>query len=161
MSADKTGRLLTEGEIALARGMFGDSIDYAQVRIVRHKWAFFQPRETVMAPTGSLHFHPRGSQYRDDFAAVSVDDQGLFIHEMVHVWQHQKGIVLPIKRHPFCRYDYAIRPGLPLHRYGIEQQAEIVRHAFLLRRGRRVIGAPALERYESILPFGTAAALDG
>ena len=64
-------------------------------------------------------------------------------------------VILPIVRHPFCRYDYAIRPGLPLHRYGIEQQAEIVRHAFLLRRGAAVIGAPELGRYESILPFGT------
>lgn len=157
MSADPHSRLLTEGEIALARSMFGDAIDYAKVRIVRRKWAFFQPRETVMAPTGSLHFHPRGSQYRDDFAVAGLDDQGLFIHEMVHVWQHQKGIVLPIKRHPFCRYDYAIRPGLPLHRYGIEQQAEIARHAFLLRRGRQVIGAPDLKIYDGILPFETKA----
>ena len=36
----------------------------------------------------------------------------------------------------------------------VEQQAEIVRHAFLLRRGAAVIGAPDLARYESILPFG-------
>jgi hypothetical protein len=157
LSTDRIGRLLTEGEIALAQGMFGDAIDYAPVRIVRRKWAFFQPRETVMAPTGSLHFHPHGSHYRDDFGTAGLDDQGLFIHEMVHVWQHQKGIVLPIRRHPFCRYDYAIRPGLPLHRYGIEQQAEIVRHAFLLRQGRPVIGAPDLKIYEGILPFGAKA----
>ena len=150
-------RPLTDGEVALARSMFGDAIDYARVRIVLRKWAFFQPRDTVMAPTGSIHFHPRGTRYRTDFATGNLGDQGLFIHEMVHVWQHQKGIFLPIVRHPFCRYDYAIRPGLPLHRYGIEQQAEIVRHAFLLRRGAGVIGAPELARYESILPFGTAA----
>jgi hypothetical protein len=136
--------------------VFGTAIDYAPVHIVRRKWAFFQPRETVMAPTGALHFHPRGSRYRDDFATGSMCDQGLFIHEMTHVWQHQKGIILPLARHPFCRYDYAIRPGLPLHRYGIEQQAEIVRHTFLLRCGCSVAGAPDLARYESILPFGTA-----
>ncbi|MES2449719.1 MAG: vgr related protein [Pseudomonadota bacterium] len=156
MSADSTERPLTGGEIALALSVFGDSVDYAPVRIKRRKWAFFQPRETVMAPTGSIHFHPRGTHYRDDFAAGSLEDQGLFIHEMTHVWQHQKGIVLPIARHPFCRYDYAIRPGLALHRYGIEQQAEIVRHAFMIRRGARVIGAPPLACYEEILPFGTA-----
>jgi hypothetical protein len=118
---------------------------------------FFQPRGTVMAPTGSIHFHPHCTRYRDDFAAASLDDQGLFIHEMVHVWQHQKGIILPIARHPFCRYDYAIRPGLPLHRYGIEQQAEIVRHAFMLRQGARLAGPHGLGRYEEILPFGTGA----
>jgi hypothetical protein len=37
-------------------------------------------------------------------------------------------------RHPFCRYAYALRPGKPFARYGIEQQAEIVRHRFLADR---------------------------
>ena len=152
-----TDRLLTSGEIELARTVFGTAIDYGPVRIARRKWMFFQPRETVMAPTGNIHFHPKSSLYRDDFAAAPLGEQGLFIHEMTHVWQHQRGVILPIARHPFCRYDYAIRPGLPLNRYGIEQQAEIVRHAFLLRCGCGVIGAPDLARYETILPFGTAA----
>lgn len=146
-------RPLTEGEIALARGMFGDAIDYMRVRIVLGKWAFFQPRDTVMAPRGSIHFHPKGTAYRDDFSTASISAQGLFIHEMVHVWQHQCGLFLPIRRHPFSRYDYAVRPGVPLTGYGIEQQAEIVRHAFVLRCGGRVIGAPALETYEEIIPF--------
>jgi hypothetical protein len=146
-------RPLTEGEIALARSMFGEAIDYARVRIARRKWAFFQPRETVMAPTGAIHFHPQGAQYRDDFAAASLADQALFIHEMVHVWQHQKGIFLPLARHPFCRYDYVLQPGRPLHRYGIEQQAEIVAHAFLRRCGVEPPGTATPESYEAILPF--------
>ena len=136
--------------------MFGTAIDYAPVQIVRRKWAFFQPRETVMAPTGNIHFHPRGTLYRDDFARAPLGDQGLFLHEMTHVWQHQNGINLPLRRHPFCRYDYAIRPGQPLRRYGLEQQAEIVRHAFLLRCGCTVVGAPPLGQYETILPFAPA-----
>ena len=146
-------RPLTPGETALAASVFVDAIDYAAVGISRRKWAFFQPRETVMAPCGCLHFHPRGHRYRDDFAAAALSDQGLFVHEMVHVWQHQRGIFLPLARHPFCRYDYAIRPGVPLHRYGIEQQAEIVRHAFLLRHHATVPGAPPLSQYETLLPF--------
>lgn len=152
--ADRPGRPLTEGEIALARGVFGTAINYALVRVIQRKWAFFQPRDTVMAPRGHLHFHPQGCHYCDDFAAGRRDAQGLFIHEMTHVWQHQQGIFLPIARHPFCRYSYAIKPGLPLKRYGIEQQAEIVRHAFLLRNGAVLPGAPPLSQYESILPFG-------
>jgi hypothetical protein len=147
------GRPLTEHEIALARSVFGDAIDYTPVRIRNRKWAFFQPRNTVMAPTGHIHFHPQGPHYREDFAAEGLGLQGLFIHEMVHVWQHQKGIFLPLKRHPFCRYDYAIRPGQPLEKYGLEQQAEIVRHAFLLRCGAIVPGAPPVGQYDSILPF--------
>ena len=90
-----------------------------------------------MAPCGHLHFHPRSPLYLDDFSKGSPGLQGLFIHEMVHVWQTQNRgrWYLPLMRHPFCRYDYALRPGWSLERYGIEQQAEIVRHAFLLARG--------------------------
>lgn len=149
-----TGRALTAGEVNLARSVYGDTIDYAAVEIRATKWAFFQPRHVVMAPRGNIHFHPNGDLYREDFAAASLGDQGLFIHEMCHVWQHQRGVVLPLARHPFCRYHYSFVPGRPLHRYGIEQQAEIVRHAFLLRAGARVAGAPDLARYESVLPFG-------
>jgi hypothetical protein len=152
--ADATPRRsLTAGEIALAASVFGEAIDYAPVQIVRRKWAFFQPRDTVMAPRGCIHFHPHGTGYRDDFAAAALTDQGLFIHEMVHIWQHQRGIYLPLARHPWCRYDYALKPGQPLHRYGIEQQGEIVRHAFLLRHGARVPGAPPLGQYDTLLPF--------
>jgi hypothetical protein len=74
---------------------------------------------------------------------------------MTHVWQHQKGIWLPLARHPFCRYSYTMKPGWPLHRYGLEQQAEIVRHSFLLREGAVVPGAPPLAQYCGILPFGS------
>ena len=146
-------RALTDGEVRLARSVYGDAIDYGRVTIVEAKWAFFQPRNVVMAPRGAIHFHPRGGLCREDFSCAPLDAQGLFIHEMCHVWQHQQGIFLPIARHPFCRYHYSIRPGWPLKRYGIEQQAEIARHAFLLRRGATVAGAPDVARYESILPF--------
>lgn len=137
----------------MARSVFGEAIDYAPVRIEQRKWAFFQPRETVMAPTGCIHFHPKGTRYREDFACGNLDDQGLLIHELTHIWQSQNGIYLPLRRHPFCRYDYAIRAGLPLKRYGIEQQAEIVRHTFVLRHGGFIRGAAPLATYESILPF--------
>ncbi|WP_353205774.1 vgr related protein, partial [Sphingomonas sp.] len=130
-----TARPLTSAEINLAQSVFGAAIDYAPVRIEQRKWAFFQPRETVMAPTGCIHFHPKGTRYRDDFACGTLDDQGLLIHELTHIWQSQNGIYLPIRRHPFCRYDYAVRAGWRLERYGIEQQAEIVRHTFVLRHG--------------------------
>lgn len=81
--------------------------------------------------------------------------QGLLIHEMTHVWQAQTlgRWYLPLHRHPFCRYAYSIRPGWPLERYGIEQQAEIVRHAFLLAAGLPVPGAPSPDMYHGILPF--------
>jgi hypothetical protein len=148
-----TGRFLTPAETKLAESVFGNAIDYESVRINNRKWIFFQPRRTAMSPDGQLWFHPKGSLYCTDFCDAHVDDQGLFIHEMTHVWQRQSGVNLVLRRHPFCRYSYTLKPGWRLTRYGLEQQAEIVRHAFLLREGRAIAGAPSLRQYQSILPF--------
>lgn len=147
------GRPLTLGERTLAASMFGSAVDYDRVRIHAAKWWPFQPRRVTMAPDGHIWFHPQGGLYCDDFAAQNLSAQGLLVHELTHVWQHQRGIFLPLARHPFCRYDYALKPGWPLPRYGLEQQAEIVRHTFLLRQGAAVRGAPPLAQYETLLPF--------
>lgn len=148
-------RGLTDGEKALVRSVFGTAVDTSKVTIRRRRWFPLQPANTVMAPCGHIHFPVDHFLYCDDFTFASMTAKALFIHEMTHVWQAQKRgkYWLVLMRHPFCRYDYAIRPGLPLDRYGIEQQAEIVSHTFLLREGYPLRGAPALSQLESILPF--------
>lgn len=153
-----TSRPLTGGERKLAASMFGDAIDYDRVRVNRRKWFPFQPKRAIMAPDGHLWVHPKGHLWRDDYAAAPLNMQALFLHEMTHVWQAQRRgkWYLPTRRHPFCRYDYAVRAGLPFERYGLEQQAEIVRHVFLLRNGMNFPGAPALAQLETILPFTPA-----
>lgn len=156
----RPSRPLTTGEIALARTVFGDAIDYARVRVRRYKWIFFQPRRIVMAPMGDLHFHPKGGVYCDDFSCpaggrdAELQAKGLFLHEMTHVWQAQRRgrWYLVLMRHPFATYDYSLKPGWPLERYGLEQQAEIVRHYWLLTQGRLVGGAPDAQSYRAILP---------
>ncbi len=137
--------------------MFGAAIDYDRVRIRRRCWWPLQPRRIVMAPDGDIWFHPQGPHWRPDFAAADLGAQGLFIHEMTHVWQAQRGgrWYLPLMRHPFCRYGYRFAPGRPLARYGLEQQAEIVRHAFLMRRGA-MPAETTLAAYEAVLPFRSA-----
>lgn len=151
-------RPLTAGEVALAASVFGEAIDYAPVRIKRRKFFPLQPRKVTMAPMGHLHFHPDAHHYCEDFATASLSLQAHFIHEMVHVWQAQtRGRwYLVLRRHPWCRYDYALKPGWSLERYGIEQQAEIVKHAFLLRRGAKVAGVADPAVYAAILPFTPA-----
>lgn len=135
--------------------MFGDAIDYGQVRMIRGKWWPLHPKNAAMAPTGNIHFHPHGDLWSEDFGSEPLDRQGLFIHEMTHVWQtQQRGrFYLPLMRHPFCRYQYEFDPGRPFHFYGLEQQAEIVRHAFLLRRGYRLQQEALKNELEGLLPF--------
>ena len=146
----ESSRPLTPGEVELARSLFGDAIDYSEVRLIRRKWWPFQPRNVAMAPCGNIHFHPLGNLWSEDFSKEPLHSQGFFMHEMTHVWQAQKGgrFYLPLMRHPFCRYRYDLVPDRPFGRYGLEQQAEIVRHIFLAGRGAAVT-APG----RSLLPF--------
>jgi hypothetical protein len=135
--------------------VFGNAIDYAKVTIRRRKFFPFQPRRVTMAPRGHLHFHPLGDVYCDDSSTRLPGAQGLFIHEMTHVWQtHSRGDwYLLLHRHPFCRYDYSLKPGWSLEQYGIEQQAEIVRHAFLMRKGVRLPGIADQSVYDLLVDF--------
>jgi hypothetical protein len=144
-------RALTPGEIELAHSMFGDAIEYARVALFRRKWWPFQPKGVVMAPTGNIHFHPESPLWSEDFSSERLSLQGLFIHEMTHVWQAQtRGrYYLVMMRHPFCRYSYQLVDGRPFDRYGLEQQAELVRHRFLTDRGRPI--GPLTDRH--FLPF--------
>ena len=148
-------RRLSEGELRLARSLFGEAIDYGLVRVRRRKFFPFQPRNILMAPCGHIHVHPASNIWSEDYSAEPIGLQALFLHELTHVWQaQQRGrFYLVMMRHPLCRYDYAVRAGWPFERYGLEQQAEIVRHIFLLRNGVKVVGGPPLATLESILPF--------
>lgn len=148
-------RHLAAGEVELVRSVFGDAIDAARVRLVLGKWWPFQPRRSAMAPMGNIYFHPDGGGWSEDFSKEPLGRQAFFIHEMTHVWQAQKGgrFYLPLMRHPFCRYSYAIAPGRPFERYGLEQQAEIVKDAFLASRG----AGPAICPPRELLPFGALA----
>jgi hypothetical protein len=111
-----------------------------------------------MAPRGHIHFHPEGEAYCEDFSQVALHRQGHFIHEMVHVWQVQtRGPwFLLMRRMPWARYDYSLKPGWRLEQYGIEQQAEIVRHAFLLRNGAKVAGVADKSAYDLLVSFPEA-----
>ena len=139
----------------MCAGIFGHAIDYARVRVHHRKWFPFQPKRVTMAPDGHLWFHPKDDLFCGDFCESPLHRQGLFIHEMTHVWQTQtKGEwYLPLHRHPWCRYDYSLKPGWSLEKYGIEQQAEIVKHAFWLRRGVRVAGIASPEAYDLLVRF--------
>ena len=137
------------------RSVFRDAVDTARVRLVEGKWWPFQPKRSAMAPMGSIYFHPDGGGWSEDFSRESLGRQAFFIHEMTHVWQSQRGgrFYLPLMRHPFCRYSYGLQPVKPFESYGIEQQAEIVKDAFLAERGGHPSTCPPVD----LLPFGRVA----
>lgn len=128
-------RRLTEGEIALGRGLFGDEIDWPRVRIAQGPPLHFG----AVVPLGRTIWFSRWRAARD-FAEVDLDEQGWFMHELMHVWQAARGVVLAAsKLNAIGRKAYRYKPqlGLKLAHYNIERQAEIVRHLFLARAGAR------------------------
>lgn len=157
-------RPLTQGEIALAREVFGDEIDYSQVRVKYSSFLPFgmQQGNVAMSPDGNIYFSPNGSLYRDDYSAANIDMQALFIHEMAHVWQHQNGANLlgdaiggwiSTGGNYNALYSYDFDRCRSFESYNFEQQADMARHYFLLRRGVEVDTGGSLADYANMLPF--------
>src|SRR4051794_36766091 len=146
-----TSRCLTPGEVEMARSVFGNAIDYSNVRLHLGKWWPFHPRRAAMAPMGDIWFHPDGGGWSEDFSQQPLSMQAFFIHEMTHVWQAQKSgrFYLPMMRHPFCRYDYRLETGKRFRNYGIEQREKIVGHRFPADPGAPQAIVPPRE----LLPF--------
>lgn len=166
-------RPLTQGEIVLAKTVFGDSIDYARVRL--HDKRILPPgiqkRHQAVAKGSDISF-PRDAYAADFSAETNPQKQSVFIHELVHVWQHQNRVLSTPRealketlKHKFNyskSYLHKLSPEKDLTRYGFEQQAAIIQDYFLLSRngvaksykGRRLAGEndPDLkQQYEKVL----------
>lgn len=127
-------RMLTSGEIALAQQLYFTSIAYNQVWIHHGSYLPFgmQDDYTAMTPNGEMWFET--PIYLDDFSLSLVRSQHLFLHEMMHVWQHQRGMMVRM-RGTFswaADYSYDLRRN-NLSDYSMEQQASIVSDYWLLR----------------------------
>jgi hypothetical protein len=133
-------RALTAGEIALGRSVFGDEIAWSKIRIRQAPALGFG----AMVPLGRTIVF---SKWRaaHDFSAASLWDQGWFVHELTHVWQAARGVVLAgAKLAAVGKAAYAYKANAPkFSAYNIERQAEIVRHLFLARLDEPVQGAPS------------------
>ena len=87
-------RSLTENEMALAKSIFGDNIDYQSVKIVRAKYYFLQSRNYAVTPNGNIYY----PQSEADWTNVNGNKyikhrfKEFLIHELTHVWQYQSGI---------------------------------------------------------------------
>ena len=126
-------RTLTAGEIAMASLLFRDAVDYGRVRIHSRRYMPFQPKNCAMTPNGSMYFH--ASCFLDDYSQANITGQHWFMHEMVHVWQHQLGY--PVRLRGAFRiglsYDYALREGATLADYNMEAQGDLLADYFMLK----------------------------
>ncbi|WP_416412073.1 type IV secretion protein Rhs [Pantoea sp. App145] len=130
-----TLRLMTLGEIAMAQRVLGHSIAYNRVWIHCDSYLPFglQNPDYAMTPNGEIWF--RKKIYSPDFSASSVNmvDKWVFIHELGHVWQHQRGQWVRL-RGTFswaANYTYDLDKE-KLMDYSLEQQASIIADYWLL-----------------------------
>lgn len=128
-------RLMTLGEISMARKVFGSSINYNIVWI--HCDSYFpfgmQSKDYSMAPNGELWF--RKESYHSDFSCLTVTmkNKRTFIHELGHVWQHQHGQWVRLRGIFSWAADYIYDLDKEkLTDYSLEQQASIIADYWLL-----------------------------
>ncbi|AEI63238.1 DUF4157 domain-containing protein [Corallococcus macrosporus] len=75
------GRRLTEDEVSRLRPIFGDSLDFAAVRVKVGRLGLLGLPGRAFAHGNTVFVPPQSG-------AV---DFGLLVHELTHVWQHQHG----------------------------------------------------------------------
>ncbi|WP_333660738.1 hypothetical protein [Acinetobacter sp.] len=132
-------RGLTQGEVELAQQVFGNLINYDQVRIFNTPYLPWQPANIFIAPNGNLF--ARQPSFSPDYSRCSVALQGIFIHELAHILQYQqqtnvilKGAILQLGYYlSFKRYNpyrYQFIQGKAFEDYNIEQQGDIARDIF-------------------------------
>ncbi len=128
-----TRRALTAGEVALGRALFGEEVAWGTVRVAQLPPLGF----AAMVPTGRTILYSR-ARARLDFVQAPLAEQGLFVHELAHVWQAERGVVLALAKLLAIgrgAYRVEMRAGARFAAYNIEAQAEIVRLLFLTRAG--------------------------
>lgn len=120
-------RLLTSGEIRLATELYRNSIQYNRVWIHHGSYLPFgmQENNTAMTPNGEIWFET--NVYRDDYSLGTIELKHLFLHEMMHVRQHQRGMNVRMRGLVSwaVTYKYGLDKG-KLSQYPMEQQACIV-----------------------------------
>lgn len=140
---NQQSRPLTGGEIALARSVFGHTIELDNVRI---KTAWWVIKNYAVSPNGNIYFNQ--SDWIIDFSKASVSKQSWLIHELTHVWQLQQGLKVVRGAIINRRYDYVIEAGKSFFNYGIEQQARMVQDYFIQRHHGR-----DCRDFETCIPF--------
>jgi hypothetical protein len=172
-------RSLTSGEIAMARQVFGDSINYREVKVHDHGYPFLfggQGRGYAVTPNGEIYFLK--ADYRADFSKPKVgknqkpnDIRRWFIHEMTHAWQFQldygvkangawlQGLLLLHLATKKEVYGYVLDENKKLSDYNMEQQADIISNYHYMKflgepsinKGGVIYTSATLPIYEKIL----------
>lgn len=124
---------LTEGEITLVKGVFGDEINPQIVMKYMEpeeeeddEEDFFPASRTLGFCAGRKAVAFLGKDMHSaDFSKETDGRIGLFMHEMTHVWQFQRNDAAE-KKSTEGRYKYSLLEGKNFSDFRTEQQATII-----------------------------------
>jgi hypothetical protein len=131
-------RPLTVAEIAYAKDVFKDSVDYSQITITRDSMFSAGAPKTL---GNTIHLRSDWGHFIGDSMQLTQGGQETLIHEMGHVWQYQNGGLAYIPESLWAQfkgfigagsrgaaYDWreADRAGLPWEKWNPEQQAAAI-----------------------------------
>lgn len=130
-------RTLSEGEVDIAKSIFGNTIDYSRIRIDQR--ALLGPKQMRIAYVSFYTINTWGD--------LSIP---LLIHELTHIWQYQKYGALYIPRALIAQrsnpsYDYGGLENLKrmkdsgetIESLNMEQQADLAEDYYLLISGEK------------------------
>jgi hypothetical protein len=138
-------RVLTAGERAIAKVVFGDALVVDEIRLCSSPLIL---RHYAMSPNGSVYFHP--DDFIADFSLAPLNTQAWLVHELTHVWQVQQGIKVFKKALFDRRYRYVLQSGKGFVQYGVEQQARMVEDWYI----KQARGEPCAD-LQACIPFTT------
>lgn len=153
-------RPLTPAQIGEAKTIFGNTIDYAKVRVSDSKISSFQS-ECVITLGNTIHYPPPDSRYTSMGYTTSTPSKNLFLHEMTHIWQNQNNIkgtglsgafALWVKSFSDENvYEYQKDSAKSLTHYNMEQQASLIAdYATLKSQWDNIPGQNPPEEYVSL-----------
>lgn len=84
-------RPLRDEEERKLKEIFGNSLIYDDIKVHKGKIIRYQEDDIAMTPLGDAYFPAKMYEFDfSDTSKVTIERWHLFVHEMVHVWQHQR-----------------------------------------------------------------------
>ncbi len=128
IGVEPPGRKLSGDEIATLRQVYGNSIDYSQIRIKEGKSGLFSTTGRAFTHGNTIYIPPENLPLTPD----------LLVHESAHVWQHQNGGTDYMSEALYAQYlgdgyefEKGLKEGKSWSQLNPEQQAEFLQQAQL------------------------------
>ncbi|WP_208721230.1 hypothetical protein [Corallococcus aberystwythensis] len=128
IGVEPPARKLSDSEISTLKSVYGDSIDYSQMRIKEGNSGLFSTTGRAFTHGNTIYIPPENMPLTPD----------LLVHESAHVWQHQNGGTdymseALVAQHIGDGYDFekGLDAGKSWSQLNPEQQAEFLQQAQL------------------------------